>query len=139
MARKRLELDFSGVEKMIEDLHKIGANVKEVTETALEKSRDYVNEKAYAAMTLHNRSGKTIKSIVPAAVEWNGMVAKIPVGFSITEGGMPSIFLMYGTKVYGTPRVKKDMKLYKALYGKETKEKVQEIMKNEFQKVMGNK
>ncbi len=46
---------------------------------------------------------------------------------------------MYGTKVYGTPRVKKDMKLYKAIYGKETKEKVQQIMKGEFQKVLENK
>ncbi len=139
MARHRLKLDFSGIDKMIEDLHKIGANVKEVTEVALKKSRDYVNEKAYKAMISHNRSGETIKSIIPAPIEWNGTVAKVPVGFSVKEGGLPSIFLMYGTKVYGTPRVKKDMKLYKAIYGKETKEKVQQIMKWEFQKVLENK
>ena len=139
MARHRLKLDFSGLDKMIEDLHKIGANVKEVTEVALKKGRDYVNEKAYKAMISHNRSGETIKSIIPAPIEWNGTVAKAPVGFSIKEGGLPSIFLMYGTKVYGTPRVKKDMKLYKAIYGKETKEKVQQIMKEEFQKVLENK
>lgn len=130
----KLKLDFSGIDKMIEDLHKIGANVKEVTEVALKKSRDYVNEKAYKAMISHNRSGETIKSIIPAPIEWNGTVAKVPVGFSVKEGGLPSIFLMYGTKVYGTPRVKKDTKLYKAIYGKETKAKVEEIMREEFQK-----
>lgn len=139
MARRRLKLDFSGIDKMIEDLHKIGANVKEVTESALKKSRDYINSNLESAMTPHNRSGETLKSIIPAPIEWNGTVAKVPVGFSVKEGGLPSIFLMYGTKVYGTPRVKKDTKLYNAIYGKETKAKVEEIMREEFQKVLENK
>ena len=135
----KLKLDFSGLDKMIEDMHKMGANVKEVAESALKKSRDYINSNLESAMTPHNRSGETMKSLKDAPVEWSGTVAKIPVGFDIKNGGLPSIFLMYGTKVYGTPRVKKDMKLYKAIYGKTTKEKVQEIMKNEFQKVLENK
>ena len=135
----KLKLDFSGLDKMIEDMHKIGANVKEVAESALKKSRDYINSNLESAMTLHNRSGETMNSLKDAPVEWSGTVAKIPVGFDIKNGGLPSIFLMYGTKVYGTPRVKKDMKLYKAIYGKATREKVQEIMKNEFQKVLENK
>lgn len=135
----KLKLDFSGLDKMIEDMHKMGANVKEVTENALKKSRDYINDNLKTAMAPHNRSGETLKSLKDAPIEWSGAVAKIPVGFDIKNGGMPSIFLMYGTKVYGTPRVKKDTNLYKAIYGKATKEKVQEIMKNEFQKVLGNK
>lgn len=135
----KLKLDFSGLDKMIEDMHKMGANVKEVAETALKKSRDYVNDNLEKAMVPHNRSGETLKSLKDAGVEWSGTVAKIPVGFDIKNGGMPSIFLMYGTKVYGTPRVKKDTKLYKAIYGKATKEKVQEIMKEEFQKVLENR
>lgn len=135
----KLKLDFSGIDKMIEDMHKMGANVKEVSETALKKSRDYINKNLETAMIPHNRSGETLKSLKDAPIEWSGTVAKIPVGFDIKNGGLPSIFLMYGTKVYGTPRVKKDMKLYKAIYGKATKEKVQEIMKNEFQKVLENK
>ena len=135
----KLKLDFSGLDKMIEDMHKMGANVKDVAESALKKSRDYINNNLENAMISHNRSGETMKSLKDAPVEWDGTVAKIPVGFDIANGGLPSIFLMYGTKVYGTPRVKKDMKLYKAIYGKETKEKVQEIMRDEFQKVMGNK
>lgn len=135
----KLKLDFSGLDKMIEDMHKMGANVKEVAESALKKSRDYINSNLESAMTPHNRSGETMKSLKDAPVEWSGIVAKIPVGFDIKNGGLPSIFLMYGTKVYGTPRVKKDMKLYKAIYGKATREKVQEIMKNEFQRVLDNK
>ena len=135
----KLKLDFSGLDKMIEDMHKMGANVKDVAESALKKGRDYINNNLESAMASHNRSGETIKSLKNAPVEWDGTVAKIPVGFDIKNGGLRSIFLMYGTKVYGTPRVKKDMKLYKAIYGKETKEKVQEIMKDEFQKVLENK
>lgn len=135
----KLKLDFSGLDKMIEDMHKMGANVKEVAESALKKSRDYVNENLRNAMVPHNRSGETIKSLKDAPVEWDGTVAKIPVGFDIKNGGMASIFLMYGTKVFGTPRVKKDTKLYKAIYGKETKAKVKEIMRVEFLKIYDNK
>ena len=135
----KLKLEFDGLDKMIEDMHKIGANVKEVSETALKKSRDYVNENLRNAMAPHNRSGETIKSLKDASVEWDGTVAKIPVGFDIKNGGMASIFLMYGTKVFGTPRVKKDTKLYSAIYGKKTKEKIKEIMSEEFRKVLNNK
>ena len=134
----KLKLDFSGLDKMIEDMHKMGANVKEVAESALKKSRDYINSNLESAMTPHNRSGETMKSLKDAPVEWSGTVAKIPVGFDIKNGGMPSIFLMYGTKVYGTPRVKKDTKLYSAIYGKKTKEKIKEIMSEEFRKVLKN-
>lgn len=134
----KLKLDFSGLDKMIEDMHKMGANVKEVAESALKKSRDYINKNLETAMTPHNRSGETMKSLKDAPVEWSGTVAKIPVGFDIKNGGMASIFLMYGTKVFGTPRVKKDTKLYSAIYGKKTKEKIKEIMSEEFRKVLGN-
>ena len=135
----KLKLDFSGLDKMIEDMHKMGANVKEVAESSLKKSRDYINKNLESAMTPHNRSGETMKSLKDAPVEWSGTVAKIPVGFDIKNGGLPSIFLMYGTKVYGTPRIKKDMKLYKAIYGKDTMAKIEEIMRGELQKIYDNK
>ena len=130
----KLKLDFSGLDKMIEDMHKMEADVKGVAETALTKSRDYINDNLKTAMQSHIRTGKTLGSLKNATVEWSGTVAKIPVGFDIANGGIASIFLMYGT-----PRMKKDTKLYKAIYGKETKEKVQEIMKEEFQKALENK
>lgn len=127
----KLKLDFSGLDKMIEDMHKMGANVKEVSEKALIKSRDYINSNLETAMQPHIRTGKTLGSLKKAPVEWSGTLAKIPVGFDIANGGFASIFLMYGT-----PRMKKDTKLYKAIYGKETKAKVEEIMKGELQKAL---
>ena len=71
------------------------------------------------------------------SAEWAGaLLARGTV--DIKNGGMASIFLMYGTKVFGTPRVKKDTKLYSAIYGKKTKEKIKEIMSEEFRKVLKN-
>lgn len=49
------------------------------------------------------------------------------VGFDITAGGtyngLPSIFLMYGTQLYGQPHIKPDRNLYNAVYGAATKKK----------------
>lgn len=38
----------------------------------------------------------TESSIKDEPVEWDGLVAKIPIGFDINNGGYPSIFLIYG-------------------------------------------
>lgn len=127
----KLKFEFDGLEKMMEDMHKMGANVKEVTKSALEKSREYINKNLENAMIPHNRTGKTMESIKKEPIEWQGTVAKIPVGFNIKNGGFPSIFLMYGT-----PKMKKDTKLYNAIYGSKTKKKVKEIINEEFNKVL---
>ena len=55
--------------------------------------------------------------------------ANISVGFDIKQGGLPSIFLMYGT-----PRMKKDTKLYADVYGKKAQERIKKAQEETFQK-----
>ena len=62
-----------------------------------------------------------------AAVEWNGTVAEIGIGFKISQGGLPSIFLMYGT-----PKIQPDKNLYAAIYGSKTKKEVKTIQEDIF-------
>ena len=136
MSKCKLSIEFDGFDKMLKDISKMGEKIKPTVESALMKSRDFINKNLDAEMNRHIRTGDTKESLKNAPVKWEGMVAEIPVGFDIGNGGIASIFLMYGTKVFGTPRVKKDIKLYNAIYGKNTKEKVAEIQKKEFEKVL---
>lgn len=77
-------------------------------------------------MKRHHQTGGTESSIQKSSkVGWDGETASVNVGFKISEGGLPSIFLMYGT-----PRQKKDTKLYNDLYGTKTKKQLIEIQKN---------
>ena len=62
-------------------------------------------------------------------VEWTGEVAEVKVGFSIRDGGLASIFLMYGT-----PTIEPDMELYNSIYGSQTKSKVRKKQKEVFEK-----
>ena len=56
-------------------------------------------KKAQEAITPHNETKRTEKALKKEAeIEWAGTLASVKVGFSISEGGLASIFLMYGTQ-----------------------------------------
>lgn len=128
MARKRIGLEFEGFEEVISRLNKLNGGIKSVTEKALKESQSLVNSKAKAAIEPHRLTGKTEKSLSNVSeVEWQGTTASIKVGFNISSGGLASIFLMYGT-----PRMKKDQKLYNAFYGKSTQKEIENTQKEIF-------
>lgn len=128
MARNKLRLEFKGFEEYAARLDELGGDLKATTEKALKASHDLVTPKIKAAMTKHNKSGDTSRAILDKSpVVWDGAVASIDVGFDIQSGGMPSIFLMYGT-----PRVKPDRDLYNAIYGNKTKKDIKELQQEIF-------
>lgn len=130
---KKFGLNFDGVAELSERLEALGGDLKAVAEAALDFIPEDVNPKLHAAMVKHNKSGATNRSIVEdAQVTWTGNVASIDVGFNLKKGGMPSIFLMYGTprhapgNQYGGPvrqgaqehpGTKADTELFNAIYG----------------------
>lgn len=122
---------------MYEKLDKLQADTKKITKEALQKSYDVVTPAIDQAIKPHHLTGQTEKSLVKnEKVQWEGMIAYIKVGFNIRQGGLASIFLMYGT-----PRMSPDKKLYNSIYGSSTKKKIrqiqEEIFKEELRKVMG--
>ena len=130
---KKFGLNFDGVAELSEKLEALGGDIKEVAEEALVFIPEDVNPKLKAAMTKHNKTGKASLSIVEGQkVTWTGSVASIDVGFNLKQGGMPSIFLMYGTprhapgNQYGGPvrpgaqehpGTAADSELFNAIYG----------------------
>ncbi len=139
MARNKLSVDFTGVDRYIERLQELGGeSTKRAIEGALKASQAYVANSAAQAMKPHDKTGAVSRSIVRnAPVEWTGdTVAAIPVGFKISDGGLPSIFLMYGTKVHGQPHITPDRALYNAVYGAKVKHKVRELQRAAFDKVI---
>jgi len=136
MANK-MKLDFNGFEKMLTKLRCVDGNVTQATETALKKSHAHVTAKLETAIAPHHLTGATEKSLDRVAnVEWTGYEASENVGFHISEGGLPSIFLMYGTTVFGQPHVKPDKKLYDAIYGTKAKKEVQQIQHEVIEKAI---
>lgn len=153
---KKFGLNFDGVAELSEKLEALGGDLKQVAEEALEFIPGDVNPKLHAAMVKHNKTGLVDRSIVTdQKVEWTGNVASIDVGFDLKSGGMPSIFLMYGTprhapgNQYGGPvrqgaqehpGIKADTELFNAIYGSKTqkdiKDKQQKIFTQAITKLM---
>lgn len=120
---KSFTLDYSENYNLIKKLEKLEGDIKSTSEKALKESQKYITKNLHTEMKKHHRTGKTEKSLVEnPSVRWVGTMAEIDVGFDISNGGLPSIFLMYGT-----PRMKKDQKLFNAIYGKGTIEEVAKI------------
>lgn len=130
---KKMRLEFTGFEEYAERLDKLGGNLKKTTEKALIETHKLLTPKVDEVFKKHDvkYSHETMKSLKKdARVEWDGSVAAIGVGFKISEGGYPSIFIMYGTTVHGTPRIAPDKKLYNAIYG--NKKKIRELQEKIF-------
>lgn len=135
MARKvhrKIGLEVDGLDELLDRLNALGGSVEQTVETALIQSKKRVTKEVEAAMDKspynYDRTGRTRKSLdKESVVDWEGGVASIGVGFDISNGGLASVFLMYGTHFHGTPRIKPDRGLYRALFGKEIREEVTKI------------
>ena len=160
MARERFGVTFNGLEEMADKIDKLGGDLNKVVEECLEFIPDLINPKLETDIAPHRRkkTKSTADSIAKdSKVEWEGSRAFIPVGFHIKNGGLPSIFLMYGTarhtpkNQYGAPKkqgakltgMDADKKLYNDIYGtnvrRQIKEKQAEIFKRELEKLMESK
>lgn len=126
----KLKFEFDGFENLTKRLANLEGDVKATTEKALKECHRQVTNDALQAIKPHRDTGVTEKSLyTESKVEWAGTQASVPVGFSISKGGIASIMLMYGT-----PRIPKDQNLYNALSPKSKKleSKVKQIQEDIF-------
>lgn len=134
----RISLEFDGFDVLKKQLDELGGEATERAVTdALKASQSVIARNVESAMQTHNRSGAVSRSIINGtSPKWTGTTAEIGVGFKISDGGLPSIFLMYGTKLHGQPHVKPDRKLFNAVYGKQTIDQIHAIQREAFEKVL---
>ena len=122
MANK-MSITFKGFDILAEQLDRVSGNIKPAVDETLKQTQNLIQSQIKPAMKPHERSGRTKQEIIKdSTIHWLGSVAEIDVGFKIRDGGFPSIFLMWGT-----PRMNKDVKLYNAIRGANTKRKIRKL------------
>lgn len=136
MAKARWGVEFKDFERLSQQLEKLASKevLRNTTEKALKETHKIITEKTDEAIKEHKRTGRTEGSIKQDAdVNWTSDVGFVDVGFNVKEGGLASIFLMFGT-----PRMKPDTDLFNAVYGQKNKiDKAQkEIFDNEISKYL---
>lgn len=143
-----MKILFDGFDQLAEEIDKAGANLKDAVDEALSETQKLVQKKVTdAAKPYASKGEKTpgkyatgdmYRAIIDKPeVEWTGMVAEVAVGFDLTaKGGFHSIYVMNGTKVHGTPRVKKDQKLWNAIKGAQTKKEIAALQEEILRKYL---
>ena len=132
MGKNKIGLEVKGFDELIERLEVSGGNVRETVEDCLKVAHSTVTPKLHSDMKKHHRTGRTEEAIIDKSkIEWQGMTATVEVGFDLKNGGMASVYLMYGT-----PRIPKDTKLYNDVYGSKIKKEIAEKQEVIFQKAM---
>ena len=135
----QFKLEFEGYDEILKKLMKLEADVTSVAEEALTETHKIITEKAAVAMEKQNlpakgeySTGRTLRSLQRTPnITWEGTVASVEVGFDIKHGGMPSVYLMYGT-----PKMKKVQALYDAFYGDQTVGQIRNTQKEIFYKAL---
>lgn len=130
---KKTGIEFEGFDILSKRLKELDGDIRETTESALKATHNVVYKKVVDAIRPHKETGETADAVITTpVVEWTGDTASVAVGFDIANGGLASIFLMYGTKIHGQPHIAPDKNLYNAVYGSKTKKEIAEIQQKVF-------
>lgn len=148
--KNKITLDFPGIKETLDKFEKMDLAIGPAVTEALQKSYDYVTSHLEDQIEQHYRTGKTAESLLKnEKVQVEGTTYYIHVGFDVSNGGLASIFLMYGspkhviTRYHGKkkftwnhPGMDADQVLYDLVFGKTTKQEIEKIQKKVFEKRM---
>lgn len=134
MAKKsKLAFNFDEMYDLAEKLENAGGNLQAAADRALKATHDHITPNLATGIKRHVLSGDTQESLDKrGGVVWESpLKAHVNIGFNIKEGGLPSVFLMWGT-----PKMKKDAKLKSAAFGAKVKREVAAIQQQEMEKAL---
>lgn len=139
----RMSITFEGFKELAEKVDKATGQIKPAVNEALTEAQKVVSKNTTQAAAIYAHkgggrkgyaTGRMYKSIVKdGRVTWKGQMAEVKGGFNLREpGGYHSIFIMYGT-----PRMKKDTKIYNAIKGKATRDEIAKVEEKAMKKYLG--
>lgn len=148
--KNKITLDFPGIKETIEKFEKMDLAIGPAVSEALQESYNYVTSHLEDQIEQHRRTGKTAESLLKnEKVQVEGTTYFINVGFDVSNGGLASIFLMYGSpkhkvtrysgkkkSTWDHPGMDADAFLYDLVFGKTTKQEIEKIQKKTFEKRM---
>jgi hypothetical protein len=125
-------ISFDGLDQIASELEKMDGKLLVAAEEALKATHAIITPKAQQAIARHRRTGHTEGSLwVSPYIERDGLAATVRVGFDIGSGGLPSVFLMWGT-----PRVSPDPAFFDAFHGQD--EAIADAQRAAFERVLEN-
>lgn len=141
MAKTNFSLDFDGFLDLAAQIDEIGGEkaLKKATESALNESKKHIQAEIEKFMYMSpysftagyrrskGRARASLDKISEIPVQWEGTTAKAYIGVDLEEA--PEVAIL----IYGSPHIKPDKKLYKAIKVKgNLRKEVSKIQKLNF-------
>lgn len=93
-----MTLDLSGFTGMLERIQKVGGNIDKAAEKALSESAKPFYDDLKEGIEKHHKTGMTEESLRDEKnIVWDGNRVTLKVGFDLSKGGLPALFVEYGT------------------------------------------
>lgn len=149
-SKNKITLSFPGMKETLERFEKMNGAVGPAVTEALQDSYNYVTAHLSDQIEQHHRTGRTAESLLKnEKVQVEGTTYYIHVGFDVSNGGLASIFLMYGSpkhaitsyhgkkkSTWNHPGMDADAVLYDLVFGNTTKQEIAKIQKKTFERRM---
>jgi len=131
MAKNTMKLDLSGFKELLERIQKVGGNIDAAAEKALIESAKPFVEDLKTGIKKHHRTGLTEASLNdPTQIQREGNRLTLNVGFDLGKGGLPALFLEYGTPhMKADPFIQRSIQRNQSISRKIQKELLTKILK----------
>ena len=141
----KMSIMFNGFGVLAEAIDKQGGDLRKAVDDALTETQLHIQQEldtAASAYASKNKAhpyaeGDMYRAILKnQQIVWRGNVGEIKVGFDFkAKHGWHSIFVMYGTPRSLHP-IKKDQKLWNAVWGARTKKDIAKIQSDTMRKYL---
>ena len=139
MAKKsKFAFNFKEMADLAERIENAGGSLQEACDKALKATHAYITPQLSAGISRHHSSGDTEESLERAPrVEWvSPLKAQVNIGFNLADGGLPSIFLMWGTPKRKASEMPVDIALKNAAFGPKVKREVAKLQREALEAVL---
>jgi hypothetical protein len=147
---QRIDVDLSGLVDLMQKVKDVSNDIDKAMEKGAEKVYRATHSDVQSDMASHTNAGpnfnfgpnaatgKTVKSLVKKDIKIKGDRLEMPLGFKVRQGGLASIFLMYGVPRHAPNPgyVKRDKKLYNEFYGNDARNRNTNFFQKELEDLL---
>lgn len=134
MAKKsKFSFNFKEIAALAEKIENAGGDLQKAADSALKASHGLITPRLKSGIARHVQTGETKSSLgsAPRVVWESPLKAHVDIGFMLDDGGLPSIFLMWGT-----PKMQPDTALRDAAFGPKIKSEVAKAQRQALETVL---
>lgn len=130
MSKNKMKLDMSGFSELLERIQKANGDIDQAAKIALEEGAKPFIQDLKIGIQKHHRTGLTERALSSdPEVSKEGNRLSLEVGFNLRQGGLPALFIEYGT-----PKMKPDPFIQPAI--KRNQSKARKIQEESLMKIL---